>query len=155
MCDYLSMQGLKLIHVSKRGPSRLAMRHVTLAAITGTTILVPYLLVKSLHVIWISSACTSYLLVPNLQLSCKDLITWQGTRIVVPAMAIRWHVPLSYVSFAQNLQYGTCRGIGTQFVLSCVLLWFGLTHNLQGYFTGTGAILRLPQCQWSNHEHHR
>ena len=23
---------------------------------------------------------------------------------------------------------------------------------LQGYFTGTGAIIRLPQCQWSNPE---
>ena len=28
------------------------------------------------------------------------------------------------------------------------------THTLQGYFTGTGAILRLPRCQWSNPEVH-
>ena len=27
-----------------------------------------------------------------------------------------------------------------------------LTHILQGYFTGTGAIIWLPQCQWSNPE---
>ena len=26
------------------------------------------------------------------------------------------------------------------------------TNNLQGCFTGTGAILWLPQCQWSNPE---
>ena len=26
------------------------------------------------------------------------------------------------------------------------------THILQGYFTGTGAIIWLPQCQWRNHE---
>ena len=26
------------------------------------------------------------------------------------------------------------------------------THILQGYFTGTGAIIRLPQWQWSNPE---
>ena len=26
------------------------------------------------------------------------------------------------------------------------------THILQGYFTGTGAIKWLPQCQWSNPE---
>ena len=26
------------------------------------------------------------------------------------------------------------------------------THILQGYFTGTGAIIWLPQCQWSNPE---
>ena len=49
-------------------------------------------------------------------------------------------------------------------VLLCfVLLWLyhelwwvdlcGLfTHILQGYFTGTGAIIWLPQCQWSNPE---
>ena len=24
------------------------------------------------------------------------------------------------------------------------------THILQGYFTGIGAIIWLPQCQWSN-----
>ena len=31
--------------------------------------------------------------------------------------------------------------------------WHGLsTHILQGYFTGTGAIIWLPQCQWSNPE---
>ena len=27
-----------------------------------------------------------------------------------------------------------------------------LTHILQGYFTDTGAIIWLPQCQWSNPE---
>ena len=34
------------------------------------------------------------------------------------------------------------------------LLWFvnSFTHILQGYFTGTGAIIWLPQCQWSNPE---
>ena len=28
----------------------------------------------------------------------------------------------------------------------------GFTHILQDYFTSTGAILRLPRCQWSNPE---
>ena len=48
-------------------------------------------------------------------------------------------------------------------VLLCfVLLWLyyqcllhscdALTHILQGSFTGTGAILWLPQCQWGNPE---
>ena len=38
------------------------------------------------------------------------------------------------------------------------LLYVGLsvltdfTHIFQGYFTGTGAIMWLPQCQWSNPE---
>ena len=43
-----------------------------------------------------------------------------------------------------------------------ILLWFyhefpvdsyhPFTHILQGYFTGTGAIVRLPQGQWSDSE---
>ena len=28
-------------------------------------------------------------------------------------------------------------------------------HILQGYFTGVGAIVRLPQRQWSNPERYR
>ena len=36
------------------------------------------------------------------------------------------------------------------FCYGCVMT--DLTHILQGYFTGTGAILGLPQCQWSNPE---
>ena len=35
-------------------------------------------------------------------------------------------------------------------VLYCGILPF--THILQCYFTGTGAIVWLPQCQWSNSE---
>ena len=41
-------------------------------------------------------------------------------------------------------------------VLCFALLWlyhqFLRMHILQGYFTGTGAIIWLPQCQWSNPE---
>ena len=29
---------------------------------------------------------------------------------------------------------------------------FYITFILQGYFTGIGAIISLPQCQWSNPE---
>ena len=41
--------------------------------------------------------------------------------------------------------------------LACVLFCHALVmvdfyHILQGYFTGTGAIIWLPQCQWSNPE---
>ena len=36
-------------------------------------------------------------------------------------------------------------------VLFCFVL-VDFTHILQGSFTGTGAILWLPQCQWSNPE---
>ena len=31
---------------------------------------------------------------PNLQMSCRDLTIWQGTRIIAPAMAARQHAPL-------------------------------------------------------------
>ena len=43
----------------------------------------------------------------------------------------------------------------TLFTLWWVLFWLYndlFTYILQGYFTGTGAIIRLPQCQWSNLE---
>ena len=33
--------------------------------------------------------------------------------------------------------------------------WDPLTHILQGYFTGTGAVIWLPQCQWHNPEEYR
>ena len=36
--------------------------------------------------------------------------------------------------------------------LCCVSFLANCTHILQGYFTGTGAIIWLPQCQWSNPE---
>ena len=68
-------------------------------AITGTTILVPYL-------IWrLSSLCSSFedwstrrwnLRVPDLQMSCRDLTIWLGTRIVAPAMIDGWPAPLYY-----------------------------------------------------------
>ena len=42
---------------------------------------------------------------------------------------------------------------GSHFVVFCCgLIWTDFTHFLQGYFTGTGAIIGLPQCQWSNPE---
>ena len=50
----------------------------------------------------------------------------------------------------------------TQDMMSFVLLYCiyvihvvprdSFTHILQGYFTGTGAIVWLPQCLWSNPE---
>ena len=57
--------------------------NVILVAITGTTSLVPYLKVKSLQLIWRSGTRRWHLRVPDLQMSCSDLTTWQGTRIVV------------------------------------------------------------------------
>ena len=34
----------------------------------------------------------------------------------------------------------------------CDLVFANFTHILQGYFTGAGAIVWLPQYQWSNPE---
>ena len=67
---------------------------VALVAIPWTTSLVPYLQVKSLQLIWRSGIRRFHLRVPDLQMSCRDLITWQGTRIVAPTMAARWRAPL-------------------------------------------------------------
>ena len=49
------------------------IRHVTLVAITGTTILTPYHIIKSLQLIWISGTRRFHLRVPDLPKSCSDL----------------------------------------------------------------------------------
>ena len=49
--------------------------HVTLVAITRTVILVPYLSVKSLQLIWGLGTRRWNLRVPDLQMSCSDLLT--------------------------------------------------------------------------------
>ena len=42
---------------------------------------------------------------------------------------------------------------GLHFIFFCdCLFMFYFPHNHKGYFTGNGAILLLPQCQWSNPE---
>ena len=56
---------------------------VTLVTITGTIIPVPFLQVKSLQFIWRLGTRRFHLRVPYLQMSCRDMTTWQGTRIVV------------------------------------------------------------------------
>ena len=71
------MPGLKLNHVSKKGYWQLSsnelnlndfipMGHVTLAAITETTILVPYLQNKSSHFCSLEDSA------PDLQMSCNS-----------------------------------------------------------------------------------
>ena len=62
-------------------------------------------------------------------------------------------------------RYVVCAVYPIKYAHGCVVLcffavmqWFILNSNdiyahiLQGYFTGTGAIVRLPQCQWSKPE---
>ena len=49
----------------------MSIEHINFVAITGTTIIEPYLI------------------------SCRDLITWQGTRMISPAMAVWQHTPFA------------------------------------------------------------
>ena len=44
--------------------------------------------------VWCSGTCRFHLRVPNLQMGCRDLNTWQGTRRVAPTITARCHVPL-------------------------------------------------------------
>ena len=46
--------------------------------------------------------------------------------------------------------YNTSQVVFSWFMFCCGWVAVSFTHILQDYFTGTGAILRLPQCQWSN-----
>ena len=84
--------------------------HVTLAAIAGTTILVPYLEVTSLQLIWRSdwpirrqaiiwtntdlNHYKSESTGDHLQRSCKNLTTWQSASIIGLVMDTEWHHPL-------------------------------------------------------------
>ena len=63
---------------------QLTIGHVALVAITGIAIMVPYLWVKSLQLIWRSGTRRWNLRVPDLQMSCRDLTVWQGTKIIAP-----------------------------------------------------------------------
>ena len=85
--------------------------HIALAAIIGTTTLVPYQWVKSLQLIWRSGARRFHLRVPDLQTSCRDLTTWQGTRIVAPVMAARVTCPISSLSSPQYEQIPIILGV--------------------------------------------
>ena len=44
----------------------------------------------------------------------------------------------------------TPQELWTQFMFCCVLFMINFAHVLQGYFTGIGAIIWLPQCLWSD-----
>ena len=67
-----------------------------LAAIAGSTILVPYQIVKSVELTRRSQAHKWNLRVPDLLMSCKDLTYRQGTRIVVQVMATRVTDPILF-----------------------------------------------------------
>ena len=54
----------------------------------------PYLQIKSPPLIWRWGTCKFHLQVPHLQISASDLITSQGTRTVVPALATRVICPI-------------------------------------------------------------
>ena len=60
-----------------------------LVVIAGVTMLVPYHLIKSLQLIWRSGMRRFHLRMPDLQMSCSDLIERWWTRIVVSLMATR------------------------------------------------------------------
>ena len=64
----------------------------TLVAITESTILVPYLWIRSLSFIWRSGTRNFHLRVLDLRMSVTDFTTWQGTRIVTTAMFTGRHV---------------------------------------------------------------
>ena len=62
---------------------------------TEHVILVPYLYVKSLHLISRSGIHWFHLRVPDLQMSCRDLTLYHAAGIVVPGMATRQHAQFS------------------------------------------------------------
>ena len=59
--------------------------NIALVNISGTIILMLYLHLK----IWYTHIF--HLQVSYLQMSCRDLTKWEGTRIIAPTMAPRWY----------------------------------------------------------------
>ena len=49
--------------------------------------------VTTTHLFWISETLRFHPRVPNLQISCRDLTTWQGTRIASPSITTGRHDP--------------------------------------------------------------
>ena len=68
-------------------------RLVIWGAITGTTILVLYLYIKSLQLIWRPVTHRFHLRVPDVRMRCRHLVTWQGARIIATRMATGRHHP--------------------------------------------------------------
>ena len=94
--------------------------YLTLVVITGTTILDPYLYVKSLQLIWRSGTRKFRRRVPDHQKVCRDLTKWQYTRIVAPAMAAGRRAESMMTSSNGNI--------------------FRVTGPLCGEFTGPGEF---------------
>ena len=60
---------------------------------------------------------------------------------------------MNYTSYMPWIIHHICHELYIMCVVCCVfvcLVMVDFIHILQGYLTGTGAIIWLPQCQWSN-----
>ena len=82
-----------------------------------------------------------------------NLREWWLSLIKLSNMVMKWTVEFCVLVAINhcNESHETC----TCFTLLCALLWFAtcrFTHVLRGYFTGTGAMLRLPHSRRSNFE---
>ena len=72
------------------------------------------------QLIWRSDTCRFNLRVPDYQMSFKDLTTWQGTRIAIPAMTTRQQTRL-YVTHNKLCSKVTNQW-GCHFTLLCDLI---------------------------------
>ena len=93
--------------------------------------------VMSLQFIWRSSTHRWNLWVSDIQMGCRDLTTWQGTRIVVLVMGARQHAPFYYQiislapgKFEWNFRYVIFKQISVidGWGISCeiALIWMSL-----------------------------
>ena len=104
--------------------------HFTLAALIRTIVLVSYRQVKSLQLIWRSGTRRWHLRVPDLQVSCSDLIEIQDTRAVVPVMTNRKIFPTETCGDESSKLYslyGSCFGEDH-------------THRINGFRVGIFTI---------------
>ena len=69
--------------------------------------------------------------------------------VAVSAVDYRNKVPRPCPSYVLSIPKIVFK-IHTLLCFAMGLILVDISHILQGYFTGTGAIIWLPQCQWSN-----
>ena len=83
---------------------------------------------------------------------CLGLTSWPSPNY---SRLLRSHLSVDIQGHLEELCTWLLLCFGFILVSSCIVLvgyWLIFTHNPQGYFTGTGAIIWLPQCPWSNPE---
>ena len=113
VCNYLSMLGLKLNHVSKRGPCSVLLKETPDEKNLRSTLF-------------------------RHRYNTFTWINWQ--------LILIWGITVYPKKYAHGFAVLCFVVVMQSFIMNSHEVFI---HIHQGCFAGTGAIVRLPQCQWS------